>query len=296
MPKLERLCVAVDRSADGQLAARLSGLFIGTRQLTASVLDLADSVRRRRATPTWPTTRCPGCSRPRKRRPAPCAPCTARRTRGQSRKDGFGVRAGPGGDRGRRHPGNLVHGGGTGHRAHRGPQQGGRDQGRGSRRDGERLRHAFPWHRPGKDDVPRSTDGARLSDRATLRGDGRDRARVRPARGDRVRPRAVQRGSQRGRALNILLPITGSDYSLAGAEVAVAIAKGSGARLTALHVSQPPAESDLLRRPQEVRRRRVGWHGIWKLGPPGGRGRSPCGCWCVPPRRRRYPADRAGTA
>ena len=46
----------------------------------------------------------------------------------------------------------------------------------------------------------------------------------------------------------ILVPTTGADYSRFGAEVAVAIAKGSGAAITALHVSAPPTDRDLLRR------------------------------------------------
>ena len=53
-------------------------------------------------------------------------------------------------------------------------------------------------------------------------------------------------------ALDILLPIIGTDYSLAGAEIAVAMAKGCGARLTAMHISRPFVDSDLLRRPEEL--------------------------------------------
>ncbi|MEO8354063.1 MAG: cation:proton antiporter, partial [Chthoniobacteraceae bacterium] len=52
----------------------------------------------------------------------------------------------------------------------------------------------------------------------------------------------------------ILVPTTGADYSRFGAEVAVAIAKGCGATITALHVSVPPPESDLLRRPDKLLR------------------------------------------
>ena len=40
VPGLERLLVATDGSANGRLAARASGLFIGTRQLAATVLEL----------------------------------------------------------------------------------------------------------------------------------------------------------------------------------------------------------------------------------------------------------------
>lgn len=52
----------------------------------------------------------------------------------------------------------------------------------------------------------------------------------------------------------ILVPTTGADYSRFGAEVAVAIAKGCGATITALHVSLPPSESELLRHSNELLR------------------------------------------
>lgn len=52
----------------------------------------------------------------------------------------------------------------------------------------------------------------------------------------------------------ILVPMTGTDYSRFGAEVAVAIAKGCGATITALHISAPPTENDLLRYPKSLQR------------------------------------------
>ena len=52
----------------------------------------------------------------------------------------------------------------------------------------------------------------------------------------------------------ILVPMTGTDYSRFGGEVAVAIAKGCGATITALHISAPATENDLLRRPKQLRR------------------------------------------
>jgi Kef-type K+ transport system membrane component KefB len=57
-----------------------------------------------------------------------------------------------------------------------------------------------------------------------------------------------------GRCDKILVPITGADYSRFGAEVAVAIARGGGATITALHVATPPSETDILRRPQKLQR------------------------------------------
>jgi nucleotide-binding universal stress UspA family protein len=40
VPRLERVLIAVDRSQDGKLASMLAGLFVGTRQTVATVLDL----------------------------------------------------------------------------------------------------------------------------------------------------------------------------------------------------------------------------------------------------------------
>ena len=45
----------------------------------------------------------------------------------------------------------------------------------------------------------------------------------------------------------ILVPTTGADYSRLGAEIAVAIGKGCGATITALHISTPPSDNELLR-------------------------------------------------
>jgi len=52
----------------------------------------------------------------------------------------------------------------------------------------------------------------------------------------------------------MLVPTTGSDYSRLGAELAVGIAKGCGATVTALHVSPPPTENDLLRHSEKLLR------------------------------------------
>jgi Kef-type K+ transport system membrane component KefB/nucleotide-binding universal stress UspA family protein len=52
----------------------------------------------------------------------------------------------------------------------------------------------------------------------------------------------------------ILVPTTGVDYSRFGAEVAVAIAKGCGATITALNISAPPPDNELLRRPNQLLR------------------------------------------
>ena len=66
---------------------------------------------------------------------------------------------------------------------------------------------------------------------------------------------AIAKGNEKPESLtkelNILVPMTGTDYSRRGAEVAVALAKASKASVTALHVSPPSDEMDVLRRSNE---------------------------------------------
>jgi Kef-type K+ transport system membrane component KefB/nucleotide-binding universal stress UspA family protein len=57
-----------------------------------------------------------------------------------------------------------------------------------------------------------------------------------------------------GRLERILVPTTGADYSRFGAEVAVGIAKGCGATITAFHVAAPTADTELMRRPEKLLR------------------------------------------
>jgi len=54
------------------------------------------------------------------------------------------------------------------------------------------------------------------------------------------------------RSMNILIPTTGTDYSRRAAEIAISIAKACHASVTALHVSPPPTETELLRWPRET--------------------------------------------
>jgi Kef-type K+ transport system membrane component KefB/nucleotide-binding universal stress UspA family protein len=54
------------------------------------------------------------------------------------------------------------------------------------------------------------------------------------------------------KSLNILVPITGTDYSRRAAEVAVTLAKASQTSITALHITPPADETDVLRRPREL--------------------------------------------
>jgi Kef-type K+ transport system membrane component KefB/nucleotide-binding universal stress UspA family protein len=54
------------------------------------------------------------------------------------------------------------------------------------------------------------------------------------------------------KSLNILVPTTGTDYSQRAAEIAVTLAKASKTSITALHITPPPDETDVLRRPREL--------------------------------------------
>jgi nucleotide-binding universal stress UspA family protein len=51
--------------------------------------------------------------------------------------------------------------------------------------------------------------------------------------------RGVHRRAEIGRALDILVPVTGTDYSRRGAEVALALARADHGRITALYVTAP---------------------------------------------------------
>jgi Kef-type K+ transport system membrane component KefB/nucleotide-binding universal stress UspA family protein len=58
--------------------------------------------------------------------------------------------------------------------------------------------------------------------------------------------------SEANNKFNILVPTSGANYSRRAAEVGIAIAKGCGCQLTAMHVSPPSDETSLLRHPKEV--------------------------------------------
>ena len=247
VPQLERLLVAADDSPDGRLAARLGGLFVGTRQLTATVLNLAGSDGSTNGA-------SPDASLTRVQRAAHEATRTVR----------------------------ALH-----RAAHSGPKP---KKGTVSalvaaaERDGipetlftaEELVSAatvipLPGSAPDQAVLAETENGYDMLflglSRASAAGTSPDasplserveaivRASHRPVAVVLARPplAAALDGGTPPLPLNILLPTGGSDQSLASAEVAVAIAKGSGARLTALHVSRPPTENDLLRYPHEVR-------------------------------------------
>ena len=248
VPNLERLLVAADDSANGRLAARLGGLFIGTRQLTATVLDLTKD---RTAQPETLLAQVQSA-----------ANASTRTVRALHRAAHF--------DAAKAKPGSVsalvlaaTEGDGI-------PE---------TLFTAEELitsalatpdanvptenivlaeaRNGYDMLFLGLDQTParhEALDGQTIGE-LPLHEDIEAivRAYTRPVAVVFQRSRADD-GHAASDELDILLPITGADYSLAGAEVAVAIAKGCGARLTALHVSLPAPESDLLRRPQEMQK------------------------------------------
>ncbi len=209
LPKIERLLITVDNSPDGRLASMLGGLFAGTRQIMASVLELG-------AKETATTLRL------------------ARDNSSDVVKMSMDVAAQ-----------NL--------RSHNGEAA---------------ITTVLP------DVLTRQISDAELSEAilsATKKGfemlflgveraleiedkelhtfnssvgniwqDFKGATAIAIARGDHA-------AKQFNHSLNILVPTTGTDYSRRGAEVAIAIAKASGSRVTALHVSSAPSEALLIR-------------------------------------------------
>lgn len=56
VPNVERLLIAVDKSKDGKLASVLAGMFTGTRQMAATVLELSEDARPLTPKPSLPLT------------------------------------------------------------------------------------------------------------------------------------------------------------------------------------------------------------------------------------------------
>lgn len=269
VPGLERLLIAVDNSADGKLAARLAGLFAGARQLTATVLDLA-------AVPAGDGKNGAGTAPGTNRLPNPASPATAPagavvaaaeragRTAQELEATVKGNTAAPGDPT----VANIV------------------EKPLPAQElitvSSPPVVAADPAHtrdeRPAALTLEEHAPGAVLAEAAKGYGLiflGLERALEAGAPGEAAaggafRPAvekiirefagpsavAIARGpageNGDGGGLNILVPTTGADYSRRGAEVAIAIAKGCGGRVTALHVSRPPLESDLMRRPEAL--------------------------------------------
>ena len=249
VPQLERLLVAADDSPDGQLAARLGGLFVGTRQLTATVLNLAGAEGAANgAAPDASLTRVQHAAREATRtvRALHRAAHTSAKTQkgtvsalvAAAERDGI--------------PETLFTAEELVSAATVTPPPGGApDQAVLAEAENGYDMLFLGLTRAA---TVSSVDGhSRAASPLSERVEAIVRESRRPVAVVLARPPLASAPDAPPVPLNILLPTGGSDQSLASAEVAVAIAKGSGARLTALHVSRPPTENDLLRYPHEVR-------------------------------------------
>ncbi len=237
LPKVKRILVALDASASGQEASVLAGQLIGARRLTATVLDVsaaaagddAASVQARLLAAAEATG---GNTEP------PDAPRIAAATATAKKVD---------------------------------PLAAAGKEAAAERRPVSELISLPPWKSPPEDaqDFAAETILAEAENGYDLLFLGlhsatKDGTVNFPAGFEKIirefpGPVAVLLNPA-GRAAahppldKILVPMTGADYSRFGAEVAVAISKGCGATITALHVSVPPTETDLLRRAKRLTR------------------------------------------
>lgn len=214
VPKIERLLIAVDASEDGKLASLLAGLFAGARQVVTTVLELGQEERRHTL----------------------IAPDNKSGDLVKSSVE-IGVRS----------------------------QQQQQDQKTDSTETPTLLVNQMSDEELSEGilkEAKKGFDMLFLGISGAL--DSKDEpSDTRPCRvGDVIQKFegasaiAVAKGNHRSesfpRPMNILIPTTGTDYSRRAAEVAVTLAKASGAAVTALHVSPPPDETDALRRPNEL--------------------------------------------
>jgi len=214
VPNVERLLIAVDRSEDGKLASVLSGMFIGTRQVAATVLELSEE-----SNPLTPQSSLSISED----KPGEIVKTTAEEvTRsGQESAKGIDAPLAP-----------LIM------------------SGKLSEKD---LPQTI------LDEVKKGYDMIFLGVENALSSTGGEGITFVPAlqkiikEFDGTTAITVSRGKNyalnlQDEALNILVPITGTDYSRLAAEVAMAIGSANKSFVTALHVSPPPNEIDLIRR------------------------------------------------
>jgi Kef-type K+ transport system membrane component KefB/nucleotide-binding universal stress UspA family protein len=208
VPSVERLLIGVDKSANGELASRLAGYFVGTRKVLATVVQLGVNGHRRRAqlgihdTDTGEIVKA-------------SAEYAARQVEDETGESAASASA-------------LL----TGQKSAE------RDEPEeailGEAKKGFDM--LFLGVERALEDGA-GTFSARMA--KILQGfDGVTGVVV--ARGDY--PRAADEAK-----FDILVPTSGTDYSRRGAEVAVAIAKACKCGVTAMHVSRPADESALLR-------------------------------------------------
>lgn len=212
VPNIERVLIAADQSGNGILASHLAGLFAGTQKVTTTVIELGKPD----TLPDASTTEKPGD-----------LVKSSAETGAQTNIENV---AAIGTDE---TPAVLVN------------KQ--TDEGLAERIIKE-LKNGYDMLFLGVDEA--------LSGKVSVSGKGDDSIPTILKEFDGVSSIAIAKGNNlpdnNSKSLNILLPITGTDYSTRAAEIAVTLAKAGGGEVTALHVVPPADEVDVLRRPDEL--------------------------------------------
>jgi Kef-type K+ transport system membrane component KefB/nucleotide-binding universal stress UspA family protein len=213
VPKIERLLITVDDSADGQLASTLAGLFAGTRQVMTTVLELG---RAKQASTLLPTDKSGDLVKA-------SAEQGARSTQTSNASGAAAATA----------PALLVN---------HIPLA---DAATAIKREMEKGYDMLFVGVARTLESKEGRGGGYATSIADVIREFKGASAVAVSKGDRPTETLKQ-------TLNILVPTTGTDYSRRAAEVAVALAKASGGAITALHVSPPPDVVELIRRPREL--------------------------------------------
>jgi len=212
VPKIERLLIAVDGSADGKLASTLAGLFAGARHVVTTVLELGQGERR--------------------------STLIAPDTTGELVKSS--VEAGARSQQGAREealdatetPTLLVN------------QMSAEEMTEGILNEAKKGYEMLFLGLKGALDNRSENDGRYNCCVGDVIQKFEGTTAISIAKGDGSSKTLIN-------SLNILVPTTGTDYSRRAAEVAVTLAKASGASITALHILPPPDATDALRRPDD---------------------------------------------
>jgi Kef-type K+ transport system membrane component KefB/nucleotide-binding universal stress UspA family protein len=217
VPKVERLLIAADQSDSGRLAALLSGLFVGSRKIIATVLDLADATNSSAVAGTEATSI------------EDSVKTAIKKARRSGRKQ---VRQGTKSEEPAAPSAQLTT----------------------LISQDEPTAAILKEMKNGYDLVFVGLEHALAIDANTA---GLLNSSIEPAIRELKKPMAIAvfrseiRPAAKVGSMNILVPTTGTNYSRLAAEVAIAIAKASGAGITALNVSPPPEQSGFIRNPRE---------------------------------------------
>ncbi len=215
VPHIERILVAADQSENGKFASMLAGLFAGTQKVTATIMDFK------------PSEKAASSNHTKKDSPSEIAKSSVE-IGAKTNRENMESESTPD-----EQPSILVT----------------------DENEKEFADAVLKESAKGYDIAFLGIDGAVTG--STEEADTETDAIVTILKGFKgVTALAVTKGRRAPRnpdtKLNILLPVTGTDYSRLAAEVAIALAKASGGHVTTLHVIPPETEIDVLRRPEEV--------------------------------------------